>query len=188
MGVPSGAKATTRLRLSPAGGAFRRVIHETIVRVTEDIERDFHFNTAVSAIMELTNALHAFDTSSLDGVPSQERRALLREAVETLVLLLGPFCPHLSEELWARLGQAESLFRQDWPTADPKALEKDEVTLVVQVDGKVRSRLTVAVDAPTADVEQRALADDRVRSWLTRRQVERVVVVPNRLVNIVTRP
>jgi leucyl-tRNA synthetase len=185
---PAAARAATRPRLSPAGRAFRRVIHETMVRVTEDIERDFHFNTAVSAIMELTNALHAFDTASLDGVPGQERRALLREAVETLVLLLGPFCPHLSEELWARLGHPESLFRQDWPTADPEALEKDEVTMVVQVDGKVRSRLTVEVDAPTADVERRALADDRVRSWLTRRQVERVVVVPNRLVNIVTRP
>jgi leucyl-tRNA synthetase len=185
---PDRAKAPPGSTLSAAGRAFRRVIHETIVRVTEDIERDFHFNTAVSAIMELTNALHAFDAASLDGVPSQERRALLREAVETQLILLAPFCPHLSEELWARLGHADSLFRQPWPAADPAALEKDEVTVVVQVDGKVRSRLTVEVGAATAEVERRALADDRVRSWLAARRVERVVVVANRLVNIVTRP
>jgi leucyl-tRNA synthetase len=174
--------------LSEQGRRFRRVIHDTIVRVTEDIERDFHFNTAVSAIMELTNDLHAFDAASLDGVPSQERRALLREAVETLLLLLAPFCPHVSAELWARLGHAEDLGHQGWPAADPAALERDAVTVVVQVDGKVRSRLSVEVDAPTAEVERRALADDKVRSWLSRRRVERVVVVPNRLVNIVTRP
>lgn len=167
---------------------FRRMIHETIVRVTDDIDRDFHFNTAVSAIMELVNALHEFEQTSLDRVPGDERRALLREAVETMLLLLGPFCPHLTEELWARLGHTESVFHQRWPDADPAALRKDEVTVVVQVDGKVRSRLTVDVDAPEAEVERRALEDARVRPWLAARRVERVVVVPKRLVNIVTAP
>jgi leucyl-tRNA synthetase len=162
---------------------FRRMIHETIVRVTHDIDRDFHFNTAVSAIMELVNALHEFEQT-----PGDERRALLREAVETMLLLLGPFCPHLTEELWARLGHTESVFHQRWPDADPAALRKDEVTVVVQVDGKVRSRLTVDVDAPEAEVERRALEDARIRPWLAARRVERVVVVPKRLVNIVTAP
>jgi leucyl-tRNA synthetase len=173
--------------LSPEGKAFRRVVHETIARVTDDIERDVHFNTAVSAIMELVNALHAFEASSLDRVAALERRALLREAVETLVVLLGPFCPHIAEELWWQLGHRESVFRQRWPTADPAARQRDEVTVVVQVDGKVRSRLTVDVDSPDGEVERRALADARVAPWLSSRRVERVVVVPNRLVNIVTR-
>jgi leucyl-tRNA synthetase len=170
------------------GRRFRRVVHETIRRVTADIEREFHFNTAVSAIMELFNALQEFEQASLDQVPGEERRALLREATETLLLLLGPFCPHIAEELWEQLGHTESLFRQRWPEPEPEALKREEVTVVVQVDGRVRSRLTVAVDAPAGEVERRALADARVQSWLASRRVERVVVVPNRLVNIVTRP
>jgi leucyl-tRNA synthetase len=166
---------------------LRRTIHETIARVTEDIERDMHFNTAVSAIMELVNALHAYEAAGPEPGAREERRALLREAVDTLLILLAPFCPHIAEELWSQLGHRESVFRAGWPRVDPAALQRDEVTVVVQVDGKVRSRLTVGAGAADADVERQALADARVRPWLTSRQVERVVVVPNRLVNIVTR-
>ena len=179
---------------SPAGIAFRRTIHETIKRVTDDIERDFHFNTAISAIMELVNALHAFESSDRTGsayggvgMPAGERAALLREAVETMLLLLGPFSPHVTEELWALLGHSTSLFKAAWPTADAGALVRKEVTVVLQVDGKVRSRLTLDVDASEADVRRMALADDRVQPWLQGRAVDRVVVVPNRLVNVVTR-
>jgi leucyl-tRNA synthetase len=170
------------------GRAFRRMIHETIRRATGDIEHDFHFNTAISAVMELVNALHAFESLSRDRMAGVERRALLREAVETVVLLLAPFCPHLTEELWGQLGHAESVFSRPWPAADPTALRKETVTVVVQVDGKVRSRLAVDVDAPEGRVRELALGDGRVRPWVEGRRVERVVVVPNRLVNIVTRP
>jgi len=171
---------------SDAARVFRRQIHETIRRVTEDIERDFHFNTAISAVMELVNALYAFEAAA-DGEGEGERAALLREAVETTLLLLGPFCPHLTEELWAQLGHAESVFRQPWPVADPEALARRDVTVVVQVDGKVRSRLTVEVDAEEAAVQRLALGDARVQPWVQARTVDRVVVVTNRLVNIVTR-
>jgi leucyl-tRNA synthetase len=180
-------KGSTAAPSTDQGKGFRRTIHETIARVTADIERDFHFNTAVSAIMELVNALYAFEQSSLDGMPGSERNALLREGVETVLLLLGPFCPHVTEELWAQLGHSGSLFHQPWPEADAAALVKDEVTIVVQVDGKVRSRLTVDVDAREEDVRRLALADERVKPWVTTSQVARVVVIPNRLVNIVTR-
>jgi len=172
---------------TPDGLAFRRTIHETIARVTEDIERDFHFNTAISAIMELVNALYAFETAARDRMPGGERAALLREAVETVLLLLGPFSPHVTEELWEHLGHTQSLFKEPWPTADPAALTRREVTVVLQVDGKVRSRLTLEVDAAEDRVQGLALADEKVRPWLQGRQVERVVVVPNRLVNVVTR-
>jgi leucyl-tRNA synthetase len=184
---PIGGARRPPVALGPLSRAVRRVIHETIQRVTDDIEHDFHFNTAIAAIMELVNALHAFESASLDRVPSAERAALLREGVETLLVLLGPFCPHVTEELWANLGHTESLFRQRWPDADPAALQRDEVTVVVQVDGKVRGRLSVDVGAPDAELERLALADEKVRPWVESRQVEKVVVVPRRLVNIVTR-
>jgi leucyl-tRNA synthetase len=173
--------------LSPAGRAFRRTIHETIQRVTQDIEKDMHFNTAISAVMELVNALVDFERASVDGVAAAERAALLREAVEHVLLLLGPVSPHLTEELWAALGHAESLFRQPWPVPDPAALTRDEVVIVVQVDGRVRGRLTVEAGAAEGEVRARALADDKVRPWLDGRQVANVVVVPGRLVNVVTR-
>jgi leucyl-tRNA synthetase len=163
------------------------VVHDTIARVTHDLDHEFHFNTAVSAIMELANALQAFATDSADRLPHGERAGLLREGVETLLLLLGPFAPHVTEELWSQLGHAQSLFGQRWPTPDPAARARREVIVVVQVDGKVRSRLTVDADAAEADVRSLALADTKVTPWVSGRAVERVVVVPRRLVNIVTR-
>ena len=186
---PPGSPQSALGVLSPSSDAraFKRTIHETIKRVTDDIETDFHFNTAIAAIMELVNALHAFEQASLDRVASGERAALLREGIETVLLLLGPFCPHVTEELWQTLGHRESLFRRSWPVADPVALARDEVTVVVQVDGKVRSRLAVDVNAAAADVERLALGDDKVKPWLDGRAVAKVVVVPQRLVNIVTR-
>ncbi len=173
--------------LTDAGRAFRRTIHETIGRVTIDVERHFHFNTAISAIMELVNALHDFERDSLDGVAGAERGALIREAVDVTLRLIGPVAPHFAEELWHGLGHAESLFTQPWPVADASALVKEQVTVVVQVDGKVRSRLTVDVAAPEQAVREQALAEDKVRPWLDGREVAKVVVVPGRLVNIVTR-
>ena len=95
--------------------------------------------------MELVNALYAFEAAARDAMPAGERAALLREAVETVLLLLGPFSPHVTEELWEHLGHPESLFKQPWPTPDPAALTRQEVTVVLQVDGKVRGRLTLEV-------------------------------------------
>jgi leucyl-tRNA synthetase len=184
LGAPPPAEGET---YSDAGRAFRRVIHETIARVTEDIEKDFHFNTAISAVMELVNALHDFERDSMDAMGRSERQRLLREAIETVLLLLGPVTPHLAEELWNALGHRESLFRQRWPTADPAALEREEVVIIVQVDGRVRSRLTVDVTAADGEIQDKALADEKVRPWLDGRQVAKVVVVPGRLVNVVTR-
>jgi leucyl-tRNA synthetase len=189
-GEPQASRADTKIEpsgYSDPGRAFRRVIHETIRKVTHDIEHDFHFNTAISAVMELVNALHDFERVSLDGIARPERSALLREAVEATLLLLGPVSPHITEELWAALGHRESLFRQAWPTPDEAALARDEVEIVVQVDGRVRGRLTAGVDAQEAEIREKALADGKVRPWLDGRRVAKVVVVPGRLVNIVTR-
>jgi leucyl-tRNA synthetase len=181
------AAAVNPSELSPAGRVLRRLIHETIERVTEDIEKDFHFNTGISAVMELMNALTEFERASMDTVSRQERAGLLREAIETILLLLGPACPHLTEELWSILGHAQSLFKQPWPVADREALARDEVQIVVQVDGRVRSRLTAEVGAEDSQIREMALADGRVQPWLAGRSVAKIVVVPGRLVNIVTR-
>ena len=172
--------------LSASGRAFRRIIHEKIRRVTDDVEDRFHFNTAISAIMELVNALDDFEVASQD-IRGGERRALFGEAVESLLLLLAPFAPHITQELWAQIGREGHLFRHLWPVADPGALTREQLLIVVQVDGRVRSRLSVEVGAPDDTVKAKALADARVQSWLRSRTAERVVVVPGRLVNIVTR-
>jgi leucyl-tRNA synthetase len=182
-----GTDAASPAAPSAAGRAFRRAIHLTIHRVTGDIEQDFHFNTAISAVMELVNALVEFERAAPDGVRGEERAGLLREAVETTLLLLGPVCPHLTEELWSALGHSQSLFTQSWPVADPAAMVRDEIEIVVQVDGRVRSRLTADASAREPEIREMALADGRVRAWLDGRQVSKVVVVPGRLVNIVTR-
>ena len=123
----------------------------------------------------------------MDAVAHQERRALLREAVETVLLLLAPFAPHVVEELWAAIGHGDSVFREAWPAPDPAALERETTTIVVQVDGRVRSRLAVSPTIAEDTLRGQALADPRVRPWVETRTVERVVVVPGRLVNIVTR-
>jgi len=185
--VTGSAGHATGHAISDSGRTFRRIIHGTIEKVTHDIEHDFHFNTAISAVMELVNALHDFERTSLDGMARPERSALLREAVEATVLLLGPVSPHITEELWAALGHRESLFTRSWPVADPLALARDEVEIVVQVDGRVRGRLIAAVGAQEAEIRAMALSDGKVLPWLDGRQVAKVVVVPGRLVNIVTR-
>ncbi len=172
--------------LSAAGRTFRRTVHEAIQRVTTDIE-EFHFNTAISALHELVNATHAYATESLDRAAAEERASLLAEAMDTLVRLLAPFAPHLAEELWAQLGHPESVFRASWPEADPAALERDAVQVVVQVDGRVRTRLVVSPEIAEDRLRTEALADEKVLPWLKSREVARVVVVPGRLVNIVTR-
>ncbi len=183
LGVPAGWRPA---ELSASGRALRRVVHETIQRVTDDIEA-FHFNTAISALHELVNALYAFTGESRDRLPAEERRALLAEALQTLLLLLAPFAPHLVEELWEQAGHRESVFRAAWPTPDPAALEREAVQIVVQVDGRVRTRLAVPVGIAEERLKAEALADAKIRPWLASRDVERVVVVPGRLVNIVTR-
>jgi leucyl-tRNA synthetase len=172
--------------LSGPGRAFRRTVHETIRRVTADIDA-FHFNTAISALHELVNATHAYATESLDRAASEERAGLLAEAIDTLVRLLAPFAPHLAEELWEQLGRRDSVFRASWPVAETAALEREAVQVVVQVDGRVRTRLVVPPEIAEDRLRNEALADEKVRPWLRAREVARVVVVPGRLVNIVTR-
>jgi leucyl-tRNA synthetase len=148
-----------------------RLLHQTIQRVTEDLE-GMRFNTAIAAMMELTN--------HLTGLEQRPRKVL-----ETLVLLLSPFAPHLAEELWRALGHKASLAYEPWPQYDVALTREDTIEVPVQVNGKLRSKVTVPADADQAALESAARADERIRSLIEGKQVRKVIVVPKKLVNIV---
>lgn len=167
------------------GRAVCQKAHLTIKKVTEDLDRDFHFNTAIAALMELVNVLGQFELRA-DPTEEAERRYVARFAVETLLVLLAPFAPHLAEELWERLGHGSSIFEESWPVYDAAVIQREEILVVVQVDGKLRSRIFLPAHADDEELRTAALQDSRVQTWLQGRQVKRVVVVPKKLVNIVT--
>ncbi len=157
---------------------LRRKTHQTIKKVTEDVDGRFHFNTAIAAVMELVNAVYSFKSA-------RENPGVMREALETIVRLLNPFVPHICEDLWARLGHADSIELAGWPDWDEKALAADEITLVVQVNGKVRSKVSVPADADKAALEEAALGEANVQRFIEGKEVRKVIVVPGRLINIV---
>ncbi|HEY5460243.1 MAG TPA: leucine--tRNA ligase, partial [Deferrimonas sp.] len=162
--------------------ALRRKTHQTIRKVTSDIEDRFHFNTAISAVMELVNALYQFPRPT-----AGDRLALsvVRETAEAIILLLAPIVPHITEELWALLGKNENLADVAWPAFDPAVASEEEITIVIQINGKVRSRIIVPADEEGEQIKTLALADERIASLTAGRQVVKVVYVPKKLVNIV---
>ena len=172
------AAATVPVQADGEARVLRRQVHRTIRKVTEDVDGRFHFNTAIAAVMELVNAIYGFKDK-------QANPGVLREALETTVRLLAPFVPHIAEELWARLGHAGGLEAAGWPQWDDAALVEEEKTIVVQVNGKVRGKVTVVADADDEATRQAALADANVARFLEGKTVRKVVVVPGRLVNIV---
>jgi leucyl-tRNA synthetase len=167
-------------KLTGEGKSLRRVVHKTIRKVTDDIEGRFHFNTAIAAIMEMVNALSAFEPKN-----DPRNSAVLREALTSLVVMLAPFVPHASEELWEGLGQVGSLAEVSWPSYDPEAAADEELTVVVQVNGKLRDRITVPVSATEDEIRSAALSAERVLSFIDGKSVRKVIVVPGKLVNIV---
>jgi leucyl-tRNA synthetase len=168
--------------LSPELRELRRMIHRTIKKVTNDIEERFHFNTAIAAIMELLNALSG---SANTAVQTTKGRSLLKGGAETLILLLSPFVPHVASELWQRVGHGDELEKASWPDYLEAALREEELNIVVQVNGKVRGRISVPADAGAAAIEAQALGDSRVKGFIQSKSIRRVVQVPRRLVNIV---
>jgi len=166
---------------APETRALRRWTHKTIKKVTEDIE-DFHFNTMIAAMMEFTNELIRLRESGaeVDG-------DAWREAVESLALLLAPPTPHIAEELWQRLGKPYSIHTQPWPKHDATLARADEVEVAVQVNGKVRDRLLLPLDAPEDVARARALESASVSAHVTGKEIARVIYVPNRLLNIVAK-
>ena len=164
--------------------ALRRKTHQTVIRVTEDLDRRLHFNTAIAAVMELVNEASLFSQS---GARTDSERACLREALTITTRLLAPFAPHFAEEVWERLGEAGRLRTLEWPTADVALAEAPLVEVVVQVNGKLRGKVTVERGTSEAEVLDRARGDSRVEAHLMRKTVTKTVFVPDRLLNIVVR-
>jgi leucyl-tRNA synthetase len=160
---------------------LRQKIHKTMKKVTEDIER-FHFNTAISAIMELVNEIYISDVKDNADEIS---RSVMREATETVILLLSPFVPHFSEELWKTLGHQESIIRTPWPDYDREATVEEEILIVIQVNGKLRDRMTLPASYGEEEVKAWALKSERIQKLLEGKQIRRVILVPRKLVNIV---
>jgi len=166
--------------LSDDARSLRRLVHKTIRKVTADLDERFHFNTAIAAIMELVNGIHAFSGKNLP-----ENSSLVKEALESTLLLLYPFVPHFSEELWERLGHTGGIELAGWPSFDAEAAADEELLIVVQVNGKLRGRITVPVDAAEETVKSAALADERVAPYLEGKTPRKVIYVPGKLLNVV---
>ena len=158
-----------------------RKTHETIKRVTRDIEDRFHFNTAISAVMELVNVLQALENEK----NTPENNQVIRFAMESVALLLSPIVPHFAEELWENLGNRQPITSMPWPTYQPDALLKEELLIVIQVNGKVRSRFNIPADADETAIKKTALSDERALHFINGKPIKKVIVVKKKLVNIV---
>jgi len=168
-------------KLVGANREMLRVTHSTIKKVTDDIGARFNFNTAVSAIMELVNALYQYKE-----LPETDRdQGVLREAIDALLLLLAPFAPHITEEIWEATGHTGSIHSRPWPVYDQSAIKEDEITIVVQTNGKVRERLLVPAGLSADALRKKVLGEPRVQQLVEGRRVVKVIPVPDKLVNIV---
>ncbi len=169
--------------LSDSGAALRRKVHQTIARVTGDIDERIHLNTAVAALMELTNEAYRLE----EGLTLESDQAALAEALDTLVLLLSPFAPHACEQMWLDLGHPKSLVDEPWPKADELALRESSVEVAVQVNGKIRARVQVKAGADEAAHEAAARQDPAVKQHLEGKTLVKAVIVPGRLINMVVK-
>ena len=169
--------------LNEADKDLRRVLHSSIKKVTNDIETRFNFNTAISTMMELVNALYAYKEAA-----KEPNAGLIYEAISDLIKMMGPFVPHITEELWrGAIDANSSVHEQSWPECDEEALKVDNVEIVLQVNGKVRGRLTVPAEATKEELEKIAMADANVQAHIGDATVRKVICVPGRLVNIVAK-
>jgi leucyl-tRNA synthetase len=167
--------------LSPPARQIQRKLHQTIKRVSDDFRGRWHFNTCISAIMELVNALYSAEEAN--AIPAQ----LLAEVQRNLVLLLAPFAPYLAHETWEMLGEKGNLLKAPWPKYDATLAREEELEIPVQVNGKLRGRIVVSADAAEDFVIERALADEKVQSAIAGKQIVNKIFVPGKLVNLVVR-
>ncbi len=165
--------------LSEPQRSLHRQIHATIAKVSDDIGRRYTFNTAIAAVMELVNHLSRWNDNTPQG------QAVFREGVESVVRLLSPIVPHITHALWQALGHKQALVEERWPVADPAALEQEEITLVVQINGKLRAHILVEREAQAAEVEKQAVENPNVQRFIAGKPIKKLIMVPGRLVNIV---
>ncbi len=161
-----------------ASRLFRKT-HQTIKRVTADIEREYHFNTAIAGLMELMNEITSFESKS------DEDRAIFRFAIERMLLLLCPFSPHIAEQLWEAIGNKPSIFEQKWPDWDEEAAKEEKVELVIQINGKLRSKIMITPGIPDDEIKKMALEEQKIREIIGTGTIKKIIIVKGKLVNIV---
>jgi len=179
------APAAGPLELTGDVKALRRKTHQTIRKVAQDIEDRFHFNTAISAVMELVNVLYSVRHPAKEDMTAL---SVVREALEAAILLLTPIVPHITEELWERLGKDKAAADMPWPDFDPAVASEEEMTIVIQINGKLRSRMTVPVDCDAEKIKTDAQADEKITAFIGGNKILKVIYVPKKLVNIVVAP
>ncbi len=172
-------------KVSDLAGADAKKLYikanQTIKKVTDDVETSFHFNTAISAVMELVNTMYSVDLASDD--PDMQK--VICFSIENILLLLSPIIPHFAEELWAKMGRKPSIVDEKWPDFRKDALETDEILIVIQVNGKLRSKFTIGTDADNESIKEKALADSTVQKYIADKTIKKIIVVKKKLVNIV---
>ena len=167
---------------------LRRMTHLPIRRVTDDIQNRIPFNTAIAAIMEQINHLYSFrDWWKSRDNPDDLSKSVVLEAIQTLILMLGPFAPHIAEEMWSELGHSRTVDQTPWPTLESSLTQADEILIVVQVNGKVRQKITVNAAASQEDVRRFSLEDSKVQEWIQGNEIKKIIIVPKKLVNIVVK-
>ena len=160
---------------------MRFTINSVIKKVTSDLDEKFGFNTSIASLMELINEMYKY--KELDGRNS----AVIKEGIEAIVTIISPFTPHLGEELWQMIGKEGSVFDISWPEYDEKALVKDEVEVVVQINGKVRGRMNVPTEISRDDMQAAALEDEKIKELVEGKTIVKVIAVPKKLINIVVK-
>ena len=174
---------STGERAKEAPTRLQRKTHQVIKKVTEDIE-GFKLNTAIASIMELVNEIYSALREKQERTHSTQRTAI-KEAFKTVVILLSPFVPHIAEEMWERLGNKESILKTKWPAYDSELIKEETITYVIQVNGKVRSKIQVPADIDEAHLKEAVLSDAKTKSWISGKSIKKFIIVPKRLVNIV---
>jgi len=166
-------------RITCNASQLLRKTHQTIKKVTEDIEREYHFNTAIAALMELTNEAISFNVSTKEDLNA------LSFCIKNLILLISPFAPHIAEELWEKIGEQQSILREPWPVWDKDIAKEEEVELVIQINGKLKDRAMVPVGLDSDSIKEKALQSSKVLEYIKGKSIKKVIVVKDRLVNIV---
>jgi len=170
-----------KIKISRLQSDLRRKLHETIRKVTDDMGRRHTFNTAIAANMELVNELQSFNDSSANG------QAVIRESLDAIILMLAPILPHVCHAMWQRLGHQSVVHEARWPALDQSALIKNNIDLVVQVNGKKRATINLSAEAENSVIEATAMQDKNVKKFIEDQKIVKIIVVPGRLVNIVVK-
>jgi leucyl-tRNA synthetase len=173
------ASALDKSSLTEEQQSVRRQVHQTIQKVSHDMGVRTIFNTAIAANMELVNTLSKFTDDSANG------KAIRQEALEAIVLMLAPIVPHICHQLWLELGHQQAVVSVSWPEVDSSALEQDSIELVIQVNGKLRSKMSVSATASSDEVQAMALSDEHVLRFIEGKPIRKVIVVPKKLINLV---